>query len=76
MIALRDEAAAMKEKVADLQAEIPALEALRSEPAAHAEARLLIHDCIDAFYNTRRLHSSLGFQSPLDFEHAINQIQT
>jgi transposase InsO family protein len=37
--------------------------------------RLLIHDYIDAFYNTRRLHSSLGFQSPLDFERTLNQTQ-
>lgn len=26
---------------------------------------------IDAFYNTRRLHSSYQFQSHLDFEHRL-----
>lgn len=48
-------------------------EGFRSMPATHAEARLLIHDYIDAFYNTRRLHSSLQFKSPLDFEHHLSQ---
>jgi putative transposase len=46
-------------------------EALRTIPATHAEARLIIHDYIDAFYNTRRLHSSLNFKSPLDFERSL-----
>jgi transposase InsO family protein len=50
-------------------------EAFRSIPPGRAHARLLIHDYIDAFYNTRRLHSSLGFQSPLDFERTLNQTQ-
>ena len=48
-------------------------EAFRSIPTSRYHARLLIHDYIDAFYNTRRLHSSLGFQSPLDFERTLNQ---
>lgn len=43
-------------------------EAFRSLPSTHTEARLLIHDYIDAFYNTRRLHSSLAYQSPIQFE--------
>jgi len=47
-------------------------EALRTIPATHAQARLLIHDYIDAFYNTRRLHSSLDFKSPLDFEQSLH----
>jgi putative transposase len=46
-------------------------EAFRSIPDSHAEARLRIHDYIDAFYNSRRLHSSLSFQSPLDFESSL-----
>ena len=46
-------------------------EAFRSIPASHAEARLLVHDYIDAFYNPHRLYSSLSFQSPLDFESSL-----
>jgi transposase InsO family protein len=32
------------------------------------EARLKIFDYIEAFYNRERLHSSLDYQSPVDFE--------
>ena len=46
-------------------------EALTAIPSTHANARLLIHDYIDAFYNTRRLHSSLGFQPPIAFESSL-----
>jgi hypothetical protein len=42
-------------------------EALRSVRATHAEARLLIHDYIAAFNNTRRHHPSLDFKPPIDF---------
>lgn len=34
----------------------------------HAEARAAIHTYIEVFYNRRRLHSSLGYRSPADFE--------
>lgn len=34
----------------------------------HAEARAAIHEYIEVFYNRRRLHSSLGYRSPADFE--------
>jgi len=37
-----------------------------------AEARRAIFDYIESFYNRRRLHSSLGYQSPLDFEAQLN----
>jgi transposase InsO family protein len=37
-------------------------------PKTHCEARLMIFDYIETFYNTRRLHSSLGFVSPEQFE--------
>jgi len=33
-----------------------------------AEARQAIFDFIEVFYNRRRLHSSLGYLSPIDFE--------
>lgn len=36
------------------------------------EARQAIFDFIEVFYNRRRLHSSLGFRSPLDFESPNN----
>jgi transposase InsO family protein len=32
------------------------------------EARQAIFDFIEVFYNRRRLHSSLGYRSPIDFE--------
>ncbi len=37
-----------------------------------AEARQAIFDFIEVFYNRRRLHSSLGFCSPIDFENKNN----
>jgi transposase InsO family protein len=36
------------------------------------EARQAIFDYIEVFYNQRRLHSSLNYQSPLDFENQTN----
>jgi len=35
-----------------------------------AEARASLFDYIEAFYNRQRLHSSLGYLSPVDFEAA------
>jgi len=32
------------------------------------EARLAIFDYIEVFYNRRRIHSSVGDLSPLDYE--------
>jgi putative transposase len=55
--------AAMESFWASLKAE-----AFHSIPDSRASARVIIHDYIDAFYNTRRLHSSLQFKSPLEFE--------
>ena len=40
--------------------------------ATHAEARAAIFEWIEVFYNRERLHSALGFQSPVDFENQIN----
>ena len=33
-----------------------------------AEARREVFSFIEGFYNTRRLHSSLGYKSPANFE--------
>ena len=45
-----------------------------SPPASPAHARLLIFDYIETFYNPKRLHSALGFQSPVDFEKQITKL--
>lgn len=37
------------------------------------DARTRINDFIDKFYNTERLHSALGYRSPLEFETAFAQ---
>ena len=37
-----------------------------------AQARTAIFDYIEAFYNRTRRHSSLGYQSPLDYESILN----
>jgi putative transposase len=36
-----------------------------------AEARLAIFDYIETFYNRKRLHSALGYQSPVEFEQEL-----
>jgi len=41
----------------------------RSWPAK-AEARTAIFDYVEAFYNRRRRHSTLGMLSPVDFENS------
>jgi len=37
-------------------------------PATKAEARRMIFEYIELYYNRRRKHSALGYQSPVDFE--------
>ena len=37
-------------------------------PETRQKARLMIFDYIEGFYNRTRLHSALGYQSPLDFK--------
>jgi transposase InsO family protein len=41
--------------------------------ATRAEARTAIFDYIETFYNRTRLHSSLAYQSPINFESQLNQ---
>jgi transposase InsO family protein len=35
---------------------------------SHAQARASLFDYIERFYNRRRLHSTLGYKAPVDFE--------
>jgi transposase InsO family protein len=48
-------------------------ECLATQPPANtAQARLMIFDYIETFYNPKRFHSALGYQSPVDFEKQFN----
>lgn len=40
--------------------------------ATRAQARQQIFEWIEVFYNRTRLHSSLGYQSPVDFENQLH----
>jgi transposase InsO family protein len=42
--------------------------------ATYAAARTAIFDYIETFYNRIRLHSSLAYLSPFNFESKLNQI--
>jgi putative transposase len=42
--------------------------------ATHGEAKLAIFDYIETFYNPKRLHSALGYLSPVDFERSISHV--
>lgn len=37
-----------------------------------AQARQIIFEWIEVYYNRVRLHSSLGYKSPVDFENQLN----
>ena len=41
--------------------------------ATHAAARTAIFDYIETFYNRTRLHSSLAYRSPINFESNLNK---
>src|SRR2546422_1828117 len=43
--------------------------------ATYAAARTAIFDYIETFYNRTRLHSSLAYQTPINFESQLNQNQ-
>ena len=40
--------------------------------ATRAQARAAVFDWIEIFYNRERLHSALGYKSPVDFETQLN----
>jgi putative transposase len=40
--------------------------------ATRAQARAVIFEWIEVFYNRERFHSALGFKSPVDFEQQLN----
>ena len=42
------------------------------EYKAEAELRTLVFEYIETWYNKKRLHSSLGYQSPLEYESTLN----
>jgi len=44
----------------------------RREFATRAEAQAAIFEWLEVFYNRERLHSALGYQSPVDFETNLN----
>ena len=44
----------------------------RQRFATREQARTAIFEYIECFYNRTRRHSSLGYQSPLDYESSLN----
>ena len=45
----------------------------RTIPATRAQARMMVFNYIETFYNPARLHSSPGFQSPVEYEQSLNR---
>jgi len=53
-------------------ARISGITSHRRRFATRADARTAIFDYIESFYNRSRRHSSLGYQSPLDYESSLS----
>ena len=47
-------------------------ECFNQMPASYSEARLRVFDYLETFYNPKRLHSALGYKSPVEFENQFN----
>jgi transposase InsO family protein len=43
----------------------------RQRYKTHAEARASIEEYIEGWYNSKRLHSGLGYQAPIDYERKV-----
>ena len=42
-------------------------------PATRREAKTMLFDYIEIFYNRQRAHSALGYLSPVQFEQQLEQ---
>jgi transposase InsO family protein len=41
-------------------------------PASRPQTQTAIFEYVEVFYNRKRLHSALGYQSPVDYEQQLN----
>ncbi len=60
--------AAMESFWSTLKGELPEL----TQVLTRKEVRYLVFEYIEAYYNRERIHSSLGYKSPVDFENQLN----